>query len=152
MFNVIQRIVDEELEFRDDAQLLAHSCAKLEANLLLIGVDVLYYLLCLLAWKDAEIDATHAQVGTDAASTDAHQHASHCTGLLLKDVAQLLLNEASYLVLSGCFHINLLLGTSGPTLADVLASASADRERIRDNSDGLLQCGTYTRRTIRRSS
>ena len=152
MFNVIQRIVDEELEFRNDAELLADSCAKLEANLLLIGVDVLHYLLCLLAWEDAEIDATHAQVGADAASTDAHQNASHRTGLLLKDVAQLLLNEASYLVLSGCFHINLLLGTLGPMLADELASASAGRERIRDSSDGLPQYGTYTRGTIRRSS
>ena len=108
MFNVIQRIVDEELEFRNDAELLADSCAKLEANLLLIGVDVLHYLLCLLAGKDAEIDAANAQVGTDAANTDAYQDASHRACLLLEDVAKLLLNETSYLVLSGCFHIYLL--------------------------------------------
>ena len=109
MFNVIQRIVDEELQLRDDTQLLAHSCAKLVANLTTIGVDVLHYLCCPFAGKDAEIDATNTQVGTDAASTHAHKNASHRTGLLLKDVAQLLLNEASYLILSGCFHlINLL--------------------------------------------
>ena len=108
MFDVVEAVVDEELEFGDDAQLLAHSCAKVEANLLLVGIDVLHNLLCLLAWEDAEIDATHTQIGTDAASTHAHQNASHRTCLLLKDVAQLLLNETSYLVLSGCFHINLL--------------------------------------------
>ena len=109
MFDVIQRIVDEELQLRDDAKLLTYSFAELEANLLLVGVDVLHNLLSLLAREDAEIDATYTQVRADAASADAHKNASHRTRLLLKDVAQLFLNETGYLVLSGCFHLIYLL-------------------------------------------
>ena len=105
MFDVIQRIIDEELEFGDDAELLADAGAEFVANLTLVGVDILHDFLCLLAGEDAEIDAAHAQVGADAADADAHQHASHRTRLLLKDIAQLLLNESGYFVLSCCFHL-----------------------------------------------
>ena len=106
MFHIVQAVVHEELEFRDDAELFADASSEFIADLSLVRVDVLHYLLGFLAWKDAEIDAAHTQVGTDAASTDAHQHPSHRTRLLLEDVAQLLLNESGYLVLSGCFHLN----------------------------------------------
>ena len=105
MFDVIEAVVDEELEFRNDAELLADSCAKLEANLLLIGVDVLHNLCCLLAGEDAEIDAALAQVGADATDADADQNATHGTCLLLENVAQLLLDESGYFILSGCFHL-----------------------------------------------
>ena len=108
MLNIVQRVVDEELQFRDDAELLANSCAKLVAHLPLVRIDVLHNLLRPLAWEDAEIDAAHAQVGADAAYADAHKHASHSACLLLKDIAQLLLNESGYLVLSGCFHTTKL--------------------------------------------
>ena len=104
MFHIVQAVVNEELEFGDDAELFADASAEFIADLSLVRVDVLHYLLGFLAWEDAEIDAADAQVGTDAASADAHQHASHRTCLLLEDVAQLLLYEASNLVLSGCFH------------------------------------------------
>ncbi len=105
MFHIVQRVVHEELELRDDAELFADASAEFIADLSLVRVDVLHYLLGFLAWEDAEIDAAHTQVGTDAASTDAHQDAPHRTGLLLEDVAQFLLDEACYFVLSGCFHI-----------------------------------------------
>ena len=109
MFDIIQAIIHEELEFGDDAELLADAGAEFVANLTLVGVDILHDFLCLLAWEDAEIDAADTQVGADAASADAHQYASHRTCLLLENVAQLLLNESGYFVLSGCFHlINLL--------------------------------------------
>ena len=109
MLHVIQAVVNEEFEFGDDAELLADSGAEFVAHLALVGVDILHDFLCLLAGKDAEIDAADTQVGADAANADAHQYASHRTCLLLEDVAQLLLNESGYFVLSGCFHlINLL--------------------------------------------
>ena len=104
MFHIVQAVVNEELEFGDDAELFADAGAEFVAHLSLVGVDVLHYLLCPFAREDAEIDAAHAQVGADAAHTHAHQHPSHRTCLLLEDVAQFLLNEACYLVLSGCFH------------------------------------------------
>ena len=109
MFDVIQRIVHKELQLRDDAELFAHAGAELVAHLSLVGVDVLNDLFRLVAWEDAEIDAAHAQVGADAAYADAHKHASHSACLLLKDIAQLLLYEASYFVLSGCFHLTFTI-------------------------------------------
>ena len=38
MFDIVEAVVDEELEFGDDAQLLAHSCAEVETDLLLVGI------------------------------------------------------------------------------------------------------------------
>ena len=108
VFDVIQRIVHEEFQFGNDAKLFAYACAEFVAYLSLVGVDVLHYLLGLLAGKDAEVCAADAQVGADAAGADADQHSSHRTCLPLEDVAQLLLYEACYLVLSGCFHNNKL--------------------------------------------
>ncbi len=105
MLHIVQAVVHEELELGDDAELFADAGAELIADLPHIGVDVLHYFLGPLAWEDAEVAAAHAHVGTDAASTHAHQHPSHRTCLLLKNVAEFLLNESRYLVLSGCFHI-----------------------------------------------
>jgi len=105
MFDVIEAVVDEELEFWDDAELFADTGAKFVANLALVGVDVLHDFLCLLAGEDAEIDAALAQVGADAADADADQNATHGTCLLLENVAQLLLDETGYFILSGCFHL-----------------------------------------------
>lgn len=104
MFYVVEAIVDVELEFGYDAQLFSHTCAEVVAHLSLVCVDVLHYLFGLLAGEDAEIGAALAQVGADAAGADADQYATHATCLLLEDVAQLLLYEACYLVLSCCFH------------------------------------------------
>ena len=109
MLYIIQAVVDEEFELGDDAELLADARTEFVAHLSLVGVDVLHYLLCLLAWEYAEIDTAHAQVGTDAADADADQYTTHCAGLLLEDVAQFLLDEACYFVLSGCFHLIYLL-------------------------------------------
>ena len=105
MFHIVEAVVDEELQLGDDAELLAYAGAKFVAHLSLVLVDVLHNLLCPLAWEDAEIDAAHAKVGTDAAHTDAHQHAPHRACLLLEYIAQLLLYEPGYLVLPGCFHL-----------------------------------------------
>ena len=106
MFHIVEAVIDEELQLGDDAELLADAGAKLVAHMTLVRVDVLHDFLCPFAREDAEIDAAHAQVGADAADADAHQHASHRACLLLEDVAQLLLDESGYLVLSGCFHFD----------------------------------------------
>ena len=114
MFHIVQAVVHEELELRNDAQLFAYSSAEFEANLLLVDIDVLNNLLSPLAWKDTEIYATYTQVRANAASTDTHQNAPHRTCLLLEDVAQLLLYEASNLVLSGCFQNKAPLSNPPP--------------------------------------
>ena len=106
MFHIVQAVVNEELQFRDDAELLPNAGAELITHLALVGIDVLYYLLGLLAGEDTEIDAAHAQVWADAAYADADQHTTHGTRLLLEDVTQFLLNEPGYFVLTGCFQNN----------------------------------------------
>ena len=40
MLNVVQRVVHEELQLRDDAQLMAHTVAEFQAHLLHIIVDI----------------------------------------------------------------------------------------------------------------
>ena len=108
MLHIVQAVIHKELKLRDDAELFAYAGAEFVTHLPLIGIDVLHYLLCLLAGEDAQIAAAHAHVGTDAAGCDGHEDTACGLGLSLEDVAQLLLNEASYLVLSGCFHNNKL--------------------------------------------
>ena len=40
VFDIIERIVDEEFQFGDDAQLMAHALTQFEAHRLYVGVDV----------------------------------------------------------------------------------------------------------------
>lgn len=40
VFDIIKRIVDEEFQFGDDAQLMAHALTQFEAHRLYVGVDV----------------------------------------------------------------------------------------------------------------
>lgn len=40
VFDIIKRIVDEEFQFGDDAQLMAHALTQFEAHRLHIGVDI----------------------------------------------------------------------------------------------------------------
>ena len=93
MFNIIQRVVYEELQLGDDTQLLTYSGAQLVTHLLLVVIDVLYNLLGLLTGEYTQVSTTDTEVGTDAASAYTNQYASHGAGLLLEDVAQLLLDE-----------------------------------------------------------
>ena len=60
MLHIVQAVVHKELKLRDDAELFAYAGAEFVAHLPLIGIDVLHYLLCLLAGEDAEIDAALA--------------------------------------------------------------------------------------------
>ena len=104
MLCVVQRVVDEELQLWDDAQLVADTCAQLVAHGLGVGVNVLQDFFGAFRREDAEVAACHAQVGADAHDADRHQHAVGGLCLPLEDVAQLFLQQARYFVLSGCFH------------------------------------------------
>ena len=93
MFNIIQRVVSEELQLGDDTQLLSYTRSQFVAHLLLVVVDVLNNLLGLLTGEYAQVSAADTEVGTDATGAYTYQNTSHSTGLLLEDVAQLLLDE-----------------------------------------------------------
>ena len=105
VFNIIQRVVDEELQLRNDTQLLSHACAQFVANLPLVVIDVLHNLLGAFAGEYTQVSTTDAKVGTYAAGAYTNQHTTHGAGLLLEDIAQLLLNESGNFILSCCFHI-----------------------------------------------
>ena len=107
VFNVIQRVIDKELQFGNDSQLLSHACAQFVANLLLVVIDVLHNLLGAFAGEHTQVSTTDTKVGTYAAGAYTNQHTTHGAGLFLEDIAQLLLNESCNFILSCCFHFYL---------------------------------------------
>ena len=110
VLGIVQRVVHEELEFGDDAQLVACAQTELETNLPHIGVDVVADFLCPFAGEDAQVSAADAHVGADAADTHADEHTTGGLSLALKDVAEFLLDEACNLILTCSFHRVLFSG------------------------------------------
>ena len=104
--DVVEGVIDEELEFWDYPQLVAHTLAYLIADGLLVVVYVFDYLLSLVRWEYAQICPHDAQVGAYPDCADRHQDAMCVLGLALKDVTQFLLYQSCYLALSGGFHID----------------------------------------------
>ena len=67
VFEIVQAIVYEELEFGDDAELMAHALAEFKTNGGDIAVDVGDNLIATLRGEHAEIGAADAHVGADVA-------------------------------------------------------------------------------------
>ena len=74
VFEIVQAIVYEELEFGDDAELMAHALAEFKSNGWDITVDVCHNLF-------AEIGAADAHVGADVALAHRNERACHRFGL-----------------------------------------------------------------------
>lgn len=91
MFNIVQRVVNEETQLRDDTQLVANPRAQLIAYLFLVLVDILHNLLAPFAGEDAQVCRADAQVRTHPHPCHTHHHPMHATGLLLENHTQLLL-------------------------------------------------------------
>ena len=91
VFEIVQAIVYEELEFGDDAELMAHAFAEFKSNGWDITVDVCHNLFAALRGEDAEIGAADAHVGTDVRFAHADEHAVHGFRLKEEYFAQLLL-------------------------------------------------------------
>ena len=104
MVNVVERIVDEEFQFGDDAQLIAQATAQLVAQFAHIAVDIVKDFGRALRWEDAEIAAAHTEVGTDTYSADRHKYAVEAGRLFLEYIAQFLLDEARDFLLSSGIH------------------------------------------------
>ena len=104
VLKIIERVIEEELELRNDAELMTLQLAHLIAYLGCVVVDVLQDVLCFLRWEDTEVGFRHTQVGTDSHHTYAHENAPCLTRLCLKDVAQVLLNQTCDFILSCCFQ------------------------------------------------
>ena len=48
MLQIVQTIIQEEAELRNDTQLVSHLSTQVETDRLLVGIDILQYLLTLL--------------------------------------------------------------------------------------------------------
>ena len=81
VFEIVQAIVYEELEFGDDAELMAHALAEFKTNGWDIAVDVGHNLFAALRGEDAEIGAADAHVGADVALAHRNERACHRFGL-----------------------------------------------------------------------
>ena len=81
VFEIVQAIVYEELEFGDDAELMAHALAEFKTNGWDIAVDVGHNLFAALRGEDAEIGAADAHVGADVALAHRNERTSHRFGL-----------------------------------------------------------------------
>ena len=77
VFEIVQAIVYEELEFGDDAELMAHALAEFKSNGWDIAVDVCHNLFAALRGEDAEIGAADAHVGADVALAHRNERACH---------------------------------------------------------------------------
>jgi len=63
VFEVVEGVVDEELQFGDDAELVAYAVAQFEADAALVVVEVLDDLRGLLRGEDADVGPGDAEVG-----------------------------------------------------------------------------------------
>lgn len=81
VFEIVQAIVYEELEFGDDAELMAHALAEFKSNGWDITVDVCHNLFAALRGEDAEIGAADAHVGANVALAHRNERACHRFGL-----------------------------------------------------------------------
>ena len=81
VFEIVQAIVYEELEFGDDAELMAHALAEFKTNGWDIAVDVGHNLFAALRGEYAEIGAANAHVGADVALAHRNECACHRFGL-----------------------------------------------------------------------
>ena len=77
VFEIVQAIVYEELEFGDDAELMAHALAEFKTNGGDIAVDVGHNLFAALRGEHAEIGAADAHVGADVALAHRNERACH---------------------------------------------------------------------------
>ncbi len=81
VFEIVQAIVYEELEFGDDAELMAHALAEFKTNGGDIAVDVGHNLFAALRGEYAEIGAANAHVGADVALAHRNERTCHRFGL-----------------------------------------------------------------------
>ena len=108
MLYVVERVVNEEAQLGNDAQLVSDACTQFVAYGLGIGIDVVDDLFAPFGGEDAQISGADAQVGTDACACHRHHDASHHACLALEDEAKLFLQQSCYTVLSCLLHINSL--------------------------------------------
>lgn len=111
MVNVVQRIVNEETQFGDDAELLSASFAQFVAHATHVCHDVIECLFRFFGREYTQIGAANAQIRADVNLAYAHEHTARLCGLQAENVAEFLLYESFYTFLPCRFHGVLISGT-----------------------------------------
>ena len=78
MLHVVEAGVEEEDDFRHDAQLFAHSPSEFAPQSLDIFLEPAHHRVCLCGREDAHVDFCHGEVRADFHSADAHQGPVKC--------------------------------------------------------------------------
>ena len=94
VLKIVHRIVDEELQFGDDAQLEPYACAQFVAYACVLLVDGIQNFFRTFRGEYADVGAADAHVGADVGLGDADNHSVHAFGILLEDVAEFFLYES----------------------------------------------------------
>lgn len=96
MVDVVERVINEEIEFGNFAKLETDFLAEIEADGLGVGLDVIEDFLAVAGRENAEIDTGRAEVGSNMDSADRNQHTMSFCRLEAENFAQFLLDEALY--------------------------------------------------------
>ncbi len=104
MFHLIQRIVHEETQFGNNAQLMAQPLSQIIADGSAVRRDGFYRFLRPCGWEYAQIYTAVTQVWGNAAVTYRQHNPGHGLGLDKKHLTEFFLYETPYFYLSGGFH------------------------------------------------
>ena len=105
MLHPVKRCIDMEIELRNDAKLIVLHIAQFETNGLLIVHYLLEHGFSALGGEDAQVYMRDAQVWRHAHLTDGDEQIADALGIAKEDVAQILLDESSYLLLTSCLQV-----------------------------------------------
>ena len=109
MLNVIERIVDKESQFWDDAHLISYACAQFVTYLLGVGIDIGKDLFAFLAGEHTQLGCADTQVWRYLGTCNRYHHTVSGTRLLLEYEREFLLQQSRNFVLSRFLHKLLFL-------------------------------------------
>lgn len=104
VFDVVERVVKEEAQFGNDAQLVAQSCAELVSDSFLVLSDVFQDFFTFLRREDAQIGCADAEVWRYFGACDADDDAVCHSRLALENLCEFLLYQSCYAIFSGILH------------------------------------------------
>ena len=91
--HTVDGLIEMEVEFGDNAQLVSLQVAHLTANLTCVFLNLRHSGGFLVLREDTEIDMGNAQIGRDTHFADRDKRAAQRVGIAEEDVAQVLLYE-----------------------------------------------------------
>ena len=106
MLHAVDGVIEVEVEFGDNTQLVALERAEFSAELAGVLLYCLDGVSHLVLREDGEIDVGYRQVGGDAHFAHGDERSGECACKAEEDVAEVFLYETGDLVLSGGLHRN----------------------------------------------